>query len=193
MKRHVFLALHAAMLCGCDPGGNAPAVLGMAPSTEESTEAFFAITIDGAPVAIAPEDISTSYYPDGTLKIFAGSYRQTSLVLTLPDVARCPCQIPAGSTDPGSELGQGSVSLQHHPHAGNGLNSWYTGQPGTPDPDAIEITGIGTPRDGIRMIAGRIHAAVLGTESNGDGPENRDYRIEGRFRVAHDIKGAEGF
>ncbi len=191
-RRTWLLALLLPALAGCDSAGTATAAkAGDAPPSSDAP--FFALSIDGAQVPIALDDIFTSYYPDGTLKIFAGSYRQTSLVLTVPDVANCPCQVPAGATDPGSELSQGAVSLQHYPHPGNGLNSWYTGQPGTPDANAIEITGIGTPQGRMRMISGRIHATVLKTESNGAGPENRDYRIEGSFRLPHEIKGAEGF
>ena len=145
------------------------------------------------PAQIPLDEVFTSYRPDGTLMVFSGAYRKTSLTLTIPNIAQCPCQVPAGATEPGSDLSQGSVSLQHHPNPGNGLNSWYTGQPGTPDASAIQITDIGTPQGRMRMIAGRIHATVLKTESNGTGPENRDYRIEGSFLLPHEIKGSEGF
>lgn len=185
------LCFYSALLAGCGSTDNAPA--SDAP-TASSDAAFFDITIDGAPSGIVLDEVLTSYRPDdGTLKIFAGEYRKTSLTLTVPNIANCPCQVPAGAVDPASELGQGSVSLQHHPNPGNGLNSWYIGQPGIPAANAIEITDIGTPDGRVRMISGRIHATVLKTESNGDGPENRDYRIEGSFRLAHEIKGTEGF
>lgn len=192
MKPLLLLAFCLPWLAGCDSTGTAsPANVS---ATSASTDApFFRLTIDGTPITIPLEDIFSSYYPDGTLKIFAGSYRQTSLVLTVPDISHCPCQVSAGSVEPGTELSQGAVSLQHYPNPGNGLNSWYIGQPGTPEANAIEITDIGTPKDRVRMISGRIHVTVLKTESNGAGPENRDYRIEGSFRLPHEIKGSEGF
>lgn len=188
MKPILLLAFCLPLLAGCDSTGTAAS---SAPTSSDAP--FFHLTIDGTPVSIPLEDISSSYYPDGTLKFFAGSYRQTSLTLIVPNIANCPCQVPAGSVEPGSELSQGAVSLQHYPNPGNGLNSWYTGQPGTPEANAIEITDIGAPQGRMRMITGRIHATVLKTESNGAGPENRDYRIEGSFRLPHEIKGTEGF
>lgn len=184
-----------ALLAGCGDAANTSTNQAQAAaSPAPSDTAFFDISIDGIPAGIALDEVLTSYRPDdGTLKIFAGEYRKTSLALTVPHIADCPCQVPAGALDPASELGQGSVSLQHHPHPGNGLNSWYIGQPGTPAVNAIEITDIGPPKGRVRMISGRIRATVLKTESNGDGPENRDYRIEGSFRLAHEIKGEGGF
>lgn len=186
MRPFLLSTICLALLAGCDGAGTA--------SAARAAEApFLELTIDGIPVSIPLEDVSSSYYPDGTLRFFAGAYRQTSVMLIVPDIANCPCQVPAGSVEPGATLSQGAVSLQHYPNPANGLSSWYSTQSGTPDDNAIEITDIGTPKDRVRMIAGRIHATVLKTETNGTGPENHDYRIEGSFRLPHRITGTEGF
>lgn len=153
--------------------------------------AFFRVTIDGVGVPIASDDVLVTSQPDGSLRIFAGPDGGTSVILTIPAIASCPCNVPAGSTSPGDVLDQGAVSLQNHPERGNGLNSWYVGQPGTPPADAIAITDIGVLRDGARFISGTIDATVLRTDSNGDSPGNRDTRITGEFRVRHEPRGGE--
>jgi len=92
-------------------------------------------------------------------------------------------------------INQGSLSLQHYPNPGNGLNNWYLGRAGTPTASAIEITDVGTvDKDRYRYVTGKFATTVLKTESNGAGPENRDYEItEGRFRLKHQSSGADSF
>ena len=107
-----------------------------------------------------------------------------SVILTVPNVAACPCVVPAGSSDTSSPISQGSVSLQHFPNPGNGLNNWYSGLEGTPPARAVEITKIEKLTDGSHWVTGLFSTTVLKTQSNGDGPENRDYVIsDGQFRL----------
>ena len=168
-----------------------------APATAAtSTDQYFSFVIDGKKVDIAIDDISTRFQDaDGSFKVYAGADRKTSITLTVPDAKKCPCVVPAGSTEPASVINQGSVSLQHYPNPGNGLNSWYLGQRGTPATRAIEITDVGTvDKDRYRYVTGTFATTVLKTESNGAGPENRDYVItDGRFRLKHQTSGADSF
>lgn len=153
----------------------------------------FSFTIDGEPMHIAVADIYVSLGYGDTLKVFAGAERKLSVTLTVPNVTNCPCVVPAGATAAGDELTQGSVSLQHYPNPGNGLNNWYLGLDGTPPDHAIEITDIGTIVDGARYISGTFDTTVLKTQSNGDGPENRDYVVAGTFRLRFETTGVNGF
>lgn len=155
-----------------------------AASSADKSEAYFRFAIDGKAMQIAIDDISTPLRYDGSFQVFAGADRQMSVILTVPNVAGCPCVVPAGSIDPSSVISQGSVSLQHFPNPGNGLNNWYSGMDGVVPARAIEITKIEKQADGSRWVAGLFSTTVLKTQSNGDGPENRDYEIrDGQFRL----------
>ncbi len=158
-----------------------------------TTETFFEFTIDGKAYSIATDDVSVRNGASNTFKIFAGADRKLSVNLTIPNIDKCPCSVPAGAVDPASELGQGAVSLQHFPNPGNGLNSWYTTQTGTPPADAIKISDIGTVKNGARFVSGEFHTTVLKTESNGSGPENKDYVLAGKFRVRFETNASNGF
>jgi hypothetical protein len=130
-------------------------------------------------------------YTEEMLKYFIKKVHKSRFLRPSPRVLIC---VPAGSTQAGDILGQGSVSLQNHPDKGITLNSWYLGQEGTPAPGAIVVTSIGTPAKGERSIEGTFAVRVLATESNGDVPGNRDLEIaDGRFRVVHSFVGSEGF
>ena len=195
MLRTTVFAITIILLAACNDS-SPPAAAGQtdAAAITPSDGEFFTFELDGKPMEINPEDISTSYYPSGELKIFAGAYQALSIGLTIPEIEKCPCVVPAGATDPASQIGQGSVSLQGYPNPNNGLNSWYVGQTGVPAAQAIEITEIGPVQNGGRMISGRFQVRILKTESNGDGPENKDYEIStGRFRVLHEMPGNTGF
>ena len=49
---------------------------------------------------------------------------------------------------------------------------------------AVGITKIEKQPDGSRWVTGLFSTTVLKTQSNGDGPENRDYVIsDGQFRL----------
>ena len=195
MLRTTLFASTAIFLAACNDSSapSAAQQTGASASTQSEGE-FFTFELDGKPMQINPEDISTSFYPSGELKIFAGAYRALSIGLTIPEIEKCPCVVPAGATEPGSIIGQGSVSLQGYPNPSNGLNSWYVGQTGVPAAQAIEITEIGPVQNGGRLISGRFQVRILKTESNGDGPENKDYEISnGRFRVLHEMPGKTGF
>jgi len=150
----------------------------------DNTDAYFRFAIDGKAMQIAIDDISTPLRYDGSFQVFAGADRQMSVVLTVPNVAQCPCVVPAGSTDTSSPISQGSVSLQHFPKPGNGLNNRYSGLGGTPPARAVEITKIDRHADRSVWVTGLFSTTVLKTQSNGDGPENRDYVIsDGQFRL----------
>lgn len=177
----------ALAACGQAPAGDTAT----ASPASAATGTHFRYSIDDETFDVADDDVMTSAYASGELKIFAGGDSGPSLVLTIPDIAACPCAVPAGSTTAGNVLDQGAVSLQNHPERGNGLNSWYVGQPGTPPADAITVTDIGTLHDGERIVRGRFRATVLRTESNGDGPGNRDYVVVGDFAVRHTPRGGE--
>ena len=196
------LALATAILlisgCGRTAGGNGASAATTAPTAAEAStradDQYFDFSIDGEPMHIRVADIYVTLGYGGTLKVYAGAERQMSIALTIPNIASCPCVVPAGSTDPANELGQGSLSLQHYPKPGNTLNNWYVGLEATPATDAIEITDIGTIVDGARYVSGSFHTTVLKTESNGDGPENHDYVIsDGRFRLRFETTGVNGF
>lgn len=165
------------------------------PLAAASTDTYFSFVVDGRKIEIAADDVTTSYQDaDGSFKVFAGPDRKTSITLTVPNAKQCPCVVPAGSTEPASVINQGSVSLQHYPNPGNGLNNWYLGRAGTPPASAISITDVGTVDKGYRYVTGAFATTVLKTESNGAGPENRDYAItEGRFRLKHKSGGADSF
>jgi hypothetical protein len=195
MKALVCVTAFVCALVGCSESNtNAPVNTEAMPTSANGDAEYFTFAIDGKPMQIAPEEISTSMRPSGELLILAGAYRELSITLTIPDIAHCPCVVAAGATDPASPIGQGSVSLQGYPTPANGLNSWYVGQLGTPAENAIAITDLGTREKVGRYLSGTFHTTVLKTESNGDGPENRDYVItEGRFRVLHEIVGTEPF
>lgn len=168
-------------------------LLTLAPAAQ-ATESSFSFSIDGQRYEIAADDVSTSIQIDGALRIMAGPWDGRGVVLTIPDIANCPCTVPAGSTQAGDVLGQGAVSLQNHPDRGITLNSWYLGQTGTPAPAAITVTSIGTPANGERIIEGTFAVPVLATESNGDVPGNRDLEIvDGHFRVVHALIGDDTF
>ena len=205
MKKYLFRQNSLASLaiclslCACQ-GSEAPANSTSAMATpangaaEPTSEPFFTFEIDGKPHSIPAADISTSAYPSGELKIFAGAYQALSINMTIPEIEKCPCTVAAGSTDPASPIGQGSVSLQGFPNPNNGLNSWYIGLTGVPAAEAIKITDVGSVKDGGRMISGTFNVRILKTESNGDGPENKDYEISnGRFRIKHEMAGTSGF
>lgn len=180
----------AALLGGCQdstslqPGSQA-SQSGTAPAAiTDSGDAYFRFAIDGKAMQIPIRDIITPAKYDGSFQVFAGPDRQMSIVLTVPNIAQCPCVVPAGSNDTGSNISQGSVSLQHFPNPGNGLNNWYSGLDGVPPARAIEITKIEKQTDGSRWVTGFFSTTVLKTQSNGDGPENHDYVIsDGQFRL----------
>jgi hypothetical protein len=154
---------------------------------------YFKFTIDGKPQQISPDDVSTSYNStDEEFKVFAGKDGGLSVVLTVPKLPSCPCNVPAGAP-PGNSLAQGSVSLQNYPSKPSGFNNWYLGTAGTPAPDAIKISDLGTLANGSRFIAGTISTKVLKTETNGDGPDNVDHVIVGSFRVKLSVSGAGPF
>ncbi len=195
MLRTTVFALTTILLAACNDR-SPPAATGQtgAAAITQSDGEFFTFELDGKPMEINPVDISTSFYPSGELKIFAGPYQAMNIGLTIPEIEKCPCVVPAGATDPASQIGQGSVSLQGYPNPSNGLNSWYVGQTGVPAAQAIEITEIGPVQNGGRMISGRFQVRILKTESNGDGPENKDYELRnGHFRVLHEMAGNTGF
>lgn len=179
-------------------GGEAPADTradnaAVAPAPAAADE-YFSFVIDGRRIEIDRDDVLTSFWPDGTFKVYAGADGSVSLALTVPNAAACPCTVAAGSIEPGDPISQGSVSLQNFPEPGNTLNNWYLGLDGTPPSAAVSIVDIGHVEAGIRYITGTFNTTVLKTESNGDGPGNRDYAIsEGRFRVRHQLDGADGF
>jgi hypothetical protein len=201
MKVHLLCLSICLSLCACQaseapaPASSASATSTSADSKAQATgEPFFTFEIDGKAMTIPIADISSRAYPSGELKIFAGAYQALSINLTIPDIDKCPCVVPAGSVEPASPIGQGSVSLQGFPNPNNGLNSWYVGQTGVPAANAIEITDVGSLENGARMISGTFNVRVLKTESNGDGPENKDYDISnGRFAVRHEVPGSSGF
>jgi hypothetical protein len=194
--RHA-LAVGSIVLVACSASGGDGVGTAVAPAPAATSDAgapFLSFRIDGEAFSIPAEQISTSYQVDGTLKIFAGDYRALGLVITVPDLAACPCRVPAGAVDADSPINQGSVSLQNHPDPGNTLNSWYVGQPGVPNADAVVVTDLGQVHDGQRLISGEFRTRVLRTESNGDGAGNRDYELtDGRFRVAHAVHGGNAF
>ena len=159
-----------------------------------SNDAYFRFAIDGKAMQIAIDDISTPLRYDGSFQVFAGADRQMSVILTVPNVAKCPCVVPAGSSDPSSNISQGSVSLQHFPNPGNSLNNWYSGLEGTPPARAVEITKIEKQPDGSRWVTGLFSTTALKTQSNGDGPENRDYVIsDGQFRLHVEASNSAAF
>lgn len=189
------IAVFAAVLAGCgqDPAAAASTAStpAAAPASATPDDARFLLAVDGQNLPIDNADVLVTSQPDGSLRIFAGPDGAASVILTIPDIAACPCTVPAGSTTPGTALDQGAVSLQNHPERGNALNSWYVGQPGTPPAAAITITDTGRLQDGARYISGAYRTTVLRTESNGDGPGNRDMAVEGAFRVRHEPRGGE--
>ena len=201
MKPLILLPALVLALCACGaappegaaaPDGNARAVAAATPDT--SADTYFSYVIDGERYDVAEDDVLTSVWPDGTFKVYAGADRARSIALTIPDIANCPCSVPAGSIVPSDMLAQGSVSLQNHPAPGHGLNNWYMGQSGTPPSAAITVTDIGAVQQRTRYVTGTFSTTVLKTESNGDGPENRDYVItDGRFRVRHTVSGGDAF
>ncbi len=195
MTKILFLSAFVLLAaCGKNDQQTTDATTSAASETVNSDAEFFAFELDGKPMQIAPADISSSFYPSGELKIYAGADRAMSVILTIPEIEKCPCSVPAGALDAASPIGQGSISLQSYPHPHNGLNSWYVGQAGVPSESAIEITAIGPVQNGGRMISGRFNVLILKTESNGDGPENKDYQISGgRFQIKHDVVGQSGF
>ena len=199
MKKLLAIIIAAGALAGCGKDNNAASTAAADASATTSTPAssddqYFSFAIDGEPKQIPIKDVFASLGYGGVFKIYAGADRSMSLSITVPDIANCPCTVAAGSTEPASDIGQGSVSLQHYPNPGNGLNSWYVGQEGTPAADAVRITDIGTIVDGARYVSGEFHTTVLKTESNGDGPENRDYVIsDGKFRLRFETTGVNGF
>ena len=199
MKARLFYLPICLSLCACQ-ASETPAPASSTTATpansaaQATAEPFFTFEIDGKAMAILVADISSKAYDSGELKIFAGAYQALSINLTIPEIDKCPCVVPAGSVEPASPIGQGSVSLQGFPNPNNGLNSWYVGQAGLPAANAIEITDVGSLENGARMISGTFNVRVLKTESNGDGPENKDYEISnGRFRIPHDVPGNSGF
>jgi hypothetical protein len=188
MNRYCSLLLCTSLVTACGQGN------GTAAAADDATPEVLSFSVDGKTLGIPAEDVSTRVQDDGTFKIFAGEYGELGLVLTVPNIAACPCTVPAGSPDADSPINQGSISLQNYPNAGNGLNNWYVGEPGVPAPDAIRVTDVGSVRDGVRIISGTFATRLLRTESNGDGPENRDTDIvDGRFRVAHEVHGGNQF
>ena len=150
----------------------------------DSGGAYFRFAIDGKAMQIPVSDIITPAKYDRSFQVFAGPDREMSIVLTVPNIAQCPCVVPAGSNDTSSNISQGSVSLQHFPKPGNGLNNWYSGLEGVPPARAVEITKIEKQADGSRWVTGLFSTTVLKTQSNGDGPENHDYVIsDGQLRL----------
>jgi hypothetical protein len=129
MKVRLFCLSICLSLCACQ-ASEAPAPANSASATSTSTdskaqatgEPFFTFEIDGKAMAIPVADLSSKAYDSGELKIFAGAYQALSVNLTIPEIDKCPCSVPAGSVEPASPIGQGSVSLQGFPNPNNGLD-----------------------------------------------------------------------
>lgn len=191
------LAAGAIAMLGCGNSTTSTSATGAAATSDRATPGgeYFTFNLDGKPMSVPAEDVSTSYYEtDSTFKVFAGKDQEMSIVLTVPKVDICPCTIPAGSAEPGHILTQGSVSLLNYPQRPLGFNSWYLTMHDAPPADAIRITDLGAPKDGYRYVAGTFKARVLKTETNGDSPDNRDHEItDGKFRVKHDLHGRQAF
>ena len=186
----IFCLCIAVLLSSCQDStsGNDGASVGATGNStsivSSDSDAYFRFAIDGKAMQIPISDIITPAKYDGSFQVFAGPDRQMSIVLTVPNIAQCPCVVPAGSNDTSSTISQGSVSLQHFPNPGNGLNNWYSGLDGVPPARAVEITKIEKQSDGSRWVTGLFSTTVLKTQSNGDGPENHDYVIsDGQFRL----------
>lgn len=191
IMRAFFLSAGLALLAGCGDTsgpGTANTSSGAAavpmPASHEA-DVHFLLAVDGRNIPISNDDVLVTSQPDGSLRIFAGPDDGTGVVLTIPDIAACPCSVPAGSSDAGHLLNQGSVSLQNHPEPGVTLNSWYLGRSGTPASDAITVTDIGTLRAGVRFIAGKVHATALANAGDGQ----RDTVVDADFRVRHEPRG----
>lgn len=184
----------ALVACGGEVPADTRADNATAAPASAAAEEYFSFVVDGRRIDIDPDDVLTSFWTDGTFKVYAGAEGSASLALTVPNVAACPCAVAAGSIEPGDPISQGSVSLQNFPESGNTLNNWYLGLDGTPPGAAVTVVDIGHVEAGVRYIAGTFSTTVLKTDSNGDGPGNRDYAIsEGRFRVRHQLDGGDGF
>jgi hypothetical protein len=177
------------------PAAGGKTSAGVAPEkTAQATEGeYFKFTIDGKPQQIAADDVSTTFNPSSEeFKVYAGKDGGLSLTLTIPKMPSCPCSVPAGAA-PGNVLSQGSVSLQNFPSKPLVFNNWYNGLAGTPAPDAIKISDLGTLANGSRYISGTVSTTVLKTESNGDSPDNVDHVVVGSFRVKLNVAGAGPF
>lgn len=197
MKNLILISACTMLFLSCKDGtGSATeSATGATSGSTPGGEEYFSYLLDGKEMSIPAADISTSYYPsDSSFHVFAGKDQQTSIVLTVPGMNRCPCTVPAGSAAPGNILSQGSVSLQNYPKRPTSFNSWYLTMHETPPAEAIKITDVGTPKEGYRYITGTFHAKVLKTETNGNSPDNVDHDItNGKFRVKHSLEGREAF
>lgn len=162
-------------------------------SSNTGTDYYFTYSIDGKEFSLNPEtDVTTSYNAfgkdDKVFKIFAGKDNAESLTLTIPTDVSKPVSIPSGG-EVGTEIAQGSVSLQGYPQKGYVFNSHDFMDATTKSdikPDAIKITEVKIVDSKIRIITGELNVVTVPGENKSNDPNFKPYIIKGKFRIKSD-------
>jgi len=156
---------------------------------------YFDFTVDGKPMQINADDITSSYYPGSktnTFKIFAGKEGEPTLMLVIPHDMTAPSVTPSGSPDYDMEITQGSASLQNYPEknfTSNSYSTTYTEK--TPlISDAITITSTDKDGEDGRIIAGTFNTKTY--DVNSTDPKYASHTIVGKFRIKHTFSSTNG-
>lgn len=158
-----------------------------------------AISIDDKEFFLPADSIATGYiFSDSSLSITIRGLKPGRLVITIPNLLKCPCKIPTGyssgfTKNAGSNeyTVQSTVDLYSYPELGMSLNNLTDGQQhNDPVANAIEITGIQKTAENTDikwaeyLIKGEIHTTVLKNVYDTTSLQNnKDYRVTGKFVI----------
>lgn len=168
-----------------------------------SNEQQCVISIDDKKFTIPADSVSSGYtFSDSSLAITFKGVGTGRLVITIPNLFKCPCPIPTGyssvrfkiagsdeySTEPTAEL-------YNYPVAGTSFNNLDDGyHKKAITGNAIEITSVRKTNENTNtnwaeyLIKGKIHTMALkNVYEVAAGNKNKDYAVKGSFVISSKI------
>ncbi len=192
-------------ICSCGNTENAQADNTVTPPSTTSSNDTLSnqlqcnISIDGKKFTVPADSIFTSYtFSDSSLGLSFNGINEGRLILTIPNIFKCPCNIPTGYSSIRFKIAgsdeysvEPTVELYSYPVAGisfRNLNDGYHKKDVAQNAaviSSIQKTNENTDTKWAEyLIKGKIHTTVLkNVFESAAGENNKDYTVNGEFVI----------